>query len=107
MLPSFCLTHAATPSLPFAPVPVGHLTDLSTPGPLFHAGEKSARNSVKFFVVPDSSERWQTVMLLLGSFTPEFWPAISGSFHLLTLPRKMSAAVLPSSFKPCCTPSRL
>src|SRR3954451_3158195 len=36
--PWFCLTQAATPSLPFAPVPVGHLTVLSTPGPFFHSG---------------------------------------------------------------------
>src|SRR4051795_11268905 len=107
MLPSFCLMHAATPSLPFAPVPVGHLTDLSTPGPFFHAGESSARNAVKFFVVPDSSLRWQTVMLPLGSETPLFSLAIAGSFQVLTLPRKMSATVAPSSLRPLSTPSTL
>src|SRR4051795_2909829 len=105
--PLVCLTQPATPSLPFAPVPVGHLTDLSVPGPLFQVDEYSVRNDVKFAVVPDSSERWQTVMFVLGSWAPEFWPAISGSFHFLTLPRKMSATVLPSSFRPCSTPSTL
>src|SRR3954470_6900251 len=95
---------AATPSLPLAPVPVGHLTDLSTPGPLFQADEYSARNSVKFFVVPDSSERWQTVMFDAGSFVSGLSLAIAGSFHFLTLPRKMSAAVAPSSLRPLSSP---
>ena len=59
------------------------------------------------FVVPDSSERCTTVMLVLGSLTPGFWLVISGSFHFLTLPRKMSAIVGPSSFRPFFTPARL
>ena len=62
---------------------------------------------MKFAVVPDSSERWQTVMSVLGRLAPEFWPAISGSFHFLTLPRKMSATVLPSSLRPWSMPSTL
>src|SRR4051812_35268437 len=98
---------AATPSLPLAPVPPGHLTDLSTPGPFFHSSEYAARNAVKFFVVPDSSERWQIVMAESGSLTSEFWPAIAGSFHFLIFCWKMSAIVLPSSFMPDSTPSRL
>ena len=62
---------------------------------------------MKFFVVPDSSERWQTVMSASGSETPEFCEAIAGSFHFVTLPRKMSAVVAPSSFRPAFTPSTL
>src|SRR3954471_13136803 len=98
---------AATPSLPLAPVPVGHFTDLSTPGPLSHSLEELARNWAKFFVVPDSSERWQTVILLAGSVTPAFAAAIFGSFQFVILPRKMSASVAPSSLRPDFTPSRL
>jgi hypothetical protein len=52
---------------------------------------------VKFFVVPDSSERWQIVMLESGSLTSGFWPAIAGSFHFLIFCRKMFAIVGPSS----------
>jgi len=37
MLPSVCLIAAATPSLPLAPVPVGHLTVLSAPTFDFHS----------------------------------------------------------------------
>jgi hypothetical protein len=37
---------------------------------------------VKFFVVPDSSERWQTVIFVAGSFAPEFCDAIAGSFQV-------------------------
>ena len=48
---------------------------------------------MKFFVVPDSSERWQTVMFAAGSLTPGLSFAIAGSFQVLILPRKMSAIV--------------
>src|SRR3954453_6313711 len=98
---------AATPSLPFAPVPVGHSTDLSLPGPLSHALEYAFRKLVKFAVVPDSSERWQTVMLPLGRVIPLFCLAISGSFQVLTLPRKMSATDAPSSLRPLSSPLTL
>src|SRR4051795_4038481 len=36
--PACCFTAAATPSLPFAPVPTGHLTVLSDPIEEFHFG---------------------------------------------------------------------
>src|SRR5512134_1543573 len=97
----------ATPSLPLAPVPVGHLTDLSLPGPFFHSGEVSERYSVKFAVVPDSSERWQTVMSSPGKLVPELSLAIAGSSHFVIFPRKMPAIVGPSSFRPLSTPSTL
>src|SRR3954453_4110774 len=104
MLPSVCLIAAATPSLPFAPVPVGHLTVLSAPTLDFHSPLTSERNVVKPFVVPDSSERWTTVMLASGRFVPGLSFAIAGSFHFLILPRKMSATVLPSSLRSLGTP---
>src|ERR1700710_1693041 len=107
MAPSVCFTQPATPSLPFAPVPVGHFTDLSLPGPLAHAGEYATRNFVKFAVVPDSSERWHTLICVAGRETPLLSFLISASSQLLTLPRKMSAIVAPSSFRPLSIPLTL
>ncbi len=52
---------------------------------------------MKFFVVPDSSERWQTVTSVLGRVTPLLSFAIAASSHFLILPRKRSATVAPSS----------
>ena len=45
--------------------------------------------------------------IFLGKITTWNDPAIAGSFHFLTLPRKMSASVLPSSLRPLSTPSTL
>ena len=59
---------------------------------------------MKFFVVPDSSERWQTVMSLSGRLVLPLTLAIAGSFHFLILPRKMSAIVAPSSLRPLSMP---
>ncbi len=61
---------------------------------------------MKFFVVPEGSERWTGEMRVLGSLAPEFSAAISGSFHLVTLLAKMSAIVFASSLR-SLTPSRL
>src|SRR3954463_14333792 len=97
----------ATPSLPLAPVPVGHLTVLSDPTCLCHWGDASSRNDVNSFVVPDSSERWTTVMGLSGRGTPGLRFPIAGSFQFLILPRKMSAIVGPSSLRPFLTALRL
>src|SRR2546421_8525516 len=97
--PVRCFTAAATPSLPLAPVPVGHLTVLSAPTFDFHSGLYPDRNVVKPFVVPDSSERWTTVIGCATSFTPGFSLAIAGSLQSLIFPRKMSAIVAPSSFR--------
>ena len=58
-------------------------------------------------VVPDSSERWTIVMAVEGSETPLLSALILGSSHVFTLPRKISATVLPSSFRPFSTPSTL
>src|SRR3954471_12222765 len=98
---------AATPSLPLAPVPVGHFTVLSEPTFDSHSLLEPTRKPVNPLVVPDSSERWTTVIADDGRLTPEFWPAIAGSFHFVIFPRKMSAIVGPSSLSPPLTPSRL
>src|SRR6476661_3782099 len=107
MAPGVCLIAAATPSLPLAPVPSGHLTVLSAPTFEDHSGLEAARNVVKPLVVPDSSERWTTVMFDDGRLTPGFIFAMAGSFHFLIFPRKMFAIVGPSSLSPRFTPLRL
>ena len=66
-----------------------------------------ARKPVKPAVVPEESERWTTVMAVPGSETPGLSALSSASSHFLTLPRKMSAIVLPSIFSPVWTPGRL
>src|SRR5262249_32259597 len=98
---------AATPELPFAPWPTGQSTALSAPTWLFHVGLASERNVVNTDVVPDSSERCTIVMAVDGRFTPGFSVLIAASFHVLILPRKMSAMVVPSSFSPFDTPFTL
>ena len=107
MAPSVDLTAPATPWLPLAPVPVGHLTVLSVPTLDFHVGLAEARKPVKPLVVPEESERWTTVIDVLGSLTPGFSAAIAGSFHFLTVPRKMFAIVGPSSLSPVLRPLTL
>src|SRR5438552_5963220 len=102
--PSVWLTAAATPSLPSPPVPTGHCTALSAPTFDSHSGLSFESQEVKTFVVPDSSDRCATAIGVEGRVTPEFCWAISGSFHVFTLPRKMSAAVGPSSLRPVSRP---
>src|SRR6266540_5934799 len=98
--PLVCEIPAATPSLPSPPVPAGPWTALSAPTLSSHSGLCDASHDVNTNVVPDSSERWTTAMGIDGSPTPGFCAAISGSFHLVTEPRKMSATVCPSSLRP-------
>src|SRR5207244_1337079 len=107
MAPSVCLTAAATPELPLAPCPTGHSTALSEPTLSDHSELALDSQEVNTAVVPDSSERCTIVICVDGSFTPLLSAAISGSFHVLTLPRKTSAVVLPSSLRPLGTPFAL
>ena len=56
-------------------------------------------------MVPEPSERRTTVIFSSGSFTPPFSATMRGSFHLVILPRKMSASSGPSNFSaPEATP---
>src|SRR5205807_10469734 len=85
--PVVCLTVAATPELPFAPVPVGHLTVLSgLPAAAVHCGLYADRNCANAFVVPEESERCTTVIEVLGRLAPGLSALIAGSFQALTLP---------------------
>src|SRR5437762_2160404 len=93
-----CLTRPATPSLPLPPTPVGQFTAVATPTFLPHSGEDLARKSHQMYEVPEPSERCTTVMSAAGRLTPGFSLAMAGSFHFVTLPRKMSARRGPENF---------
>ena len=47
---------------------------------------------MKFSVVPDSSERKNTLIGEAGRVAPEFRAAMAGSFHVVTTPLKILAA---------------
>src|SRR5690348_10090664 len=89
MPPSVDFTALATPadfSLP-SPLPVHFL-----PGSAVQAlGAAAPRYLVKFSVVPDSSERKNTLIGSAGSVTPELMAAIALSSQLVILPLKILA----------------
>src|ERR1700730_6209625 len=75
--------------------------------PSFHTlGAALVRNSEKFAVVPEESERTARLIGVLGRLTPGLSALIAGSFHLVILPWKMFAMVGASSFR-LLTPDRL
>src|SRR4051812_16100208 len=98
MAPSELFTIWATPVLPFpAWVSAGHWTvepesSVQTPG------AAAFRYLVKFSVVPEPSERWATVMALLGSLALEFSALMAGSSQVLIWRWKILAMVGASSF---------
>ncbi len=61
---------------------------------------------MKFFVVPDSSERWTGVMAVAGSVASGFSAAISGASHEVILLSKIPAMVAAERLS-SVTPSRL
>ena len=64
------------------------------------------RNSEKFAVVPDESERTARVIGVLGSLAPGLIALIAGSFQVLILAWKMFAITVGVSFR-FLTPDRL
>src|SRR5581483_8359686 len=94
MAPSVVLTMFATPGFPLpAWVSEGQL--MVELAPSFQSdGAALVRNTVKLLVVP---ERWETVMLVLGSVAFGLSAAIAGSFHLVMLRWKILAIVLAES----------
>src|SRR4051794_31961176 len=98
------LTASATPEDLFLPSPVpvqafaGSLVHAPPPAP--------ARNLVVCSVVPDSSERKNTVIGSLGRVTPGFSLAIAGSSQVLTVPLKILARSSASTVS-LSTPSTL
>src|SRR6476646_7988080 len=106
MAPSVVYTSCATP--PF-PVPAcvfdGHWT--VEPVPSVHAvGAAFTRKLVKFWVVPDPSERWTTVIAVLGSLAEGLSALIAASSHLVICTEKILAIVSGDSLS-FDTPERL
>src|SRR6185312_10736899 len=105
MAPGVLLTICATPPLPLPACAVfGQLMVESLPS--FQLLAAVWRNSEKFAVVPDESERTARTIGVLGSLAPELSDAIAGSFHFVILPWKMSAMTAGVSFR-LLTPCRL
>src|SRR5215218_7798098 len=107
MEPLVLATLLATPSLPFAPMPTGHSTEVLAPTFDFQSGLTFDRQSVQMNVVPDPSDRCTTTIACDGSLALglSFW--IRGSFQAFTSPIKILAKVGPSRrSSPDFTPSR-
>src|SRR5689334_19369037 len=106
MEPGVDLTTCATPGLPLAArAEDGHLMVELLPR-LQALPTADTRNSVKFAVVPEESDRTARVIGVLGRFTPELSALMAGSFQVLILPEKMPAMVAGDSFR-LLTPDRL
>src|ERR1700676_2284367 len=106
MAPAVDLTICATPALPLpARAEDGHLMVELLPR-LQALPAPFTRNSVKFWVVPEESDRTARVIGVLGRLTPELSALIAGSFHVLILPWKMLAMTGADSCS-LLTPDRL
>src|ERR1700722_223535 len=96
----------ATPPLPLAARAVpGHLMVELLPS-VQALPAASWRNSVKFCVVPEESERTATVIGVLGRVTPGLIPVMAGLFQVVIFPAKISAMTVGVSFR-LLTPDRL
>src|SRR3954470_24850367 len=105
MVPEPPFTASMTPEVPSAPSP--DLNGQVSLASFVHAsGAVWCSQSVKLFVVPESSERCTGVIFVDGRLAPGLSFMISGSFHDVTLPAKMSAAVAGERLS-LSTPSRL
>src|SRR5215471_8195832 len=105
MDPGVDLTICATPPLPLPACALeGQLIVELVPS--FQVGAASVRNSEKFAVVPEESERTARAIGVLGRLTPGLIALIAGSFQVLIVPEKMPAMVGASSFR-LLTPDRL
>ena len=58
-------------------------------------------------VVPEPSERWTTLIAVLGRFTPGFAAVRAGSFQVVILPRKMPAMIVGRHLDRAESPVRL
>src|SRR6516225_2998585 len=99
MAPGVDLTICATPPLPLpARAEAGHLIVELLPS-VQTLGTAVSRNSEKFCVVPEESERTAGVIVWLGSVTPGLRAAIAELFQFVILPWKMFAMTVASSFR--------
>src|SRR5215469_8777153 len=106
MAPGVDLTICATPVF-WAPARAleGHLTVDWSPSDQ-SLGAAVCRNSAKFCVVPEESERTAGVIAVLGRLTPGLSDVIAESFHLVILPEKICAMTGAVSLR-LLTPVRL
>src|SRR5579863_4083873 len=106
MAPDVDLMTWATPPLPLAARAVpGHLTVELVPS-VHTLGTAVSRNSAKFCVVPEESERTAMVIGVDGRVTPGLADLIAALFQVVILPWKMSAMRVGVSFR-LLTPDRL
>src|SRR6202034_1505654 len=106
MAPLVDLTICATPGLPMPARAVdGNLIVELLPS-VHTLGSASLRNSVKFCVVPEESERTAAVIVVLGRLIPGLSAAICGAFDWVIVPWKIPAMGAGSSFR-LVTPDRL
>src|ERR1700749_435813 len=106
MAPGVLLTIESTPPLPLPPrLLEGQLMVELLPS--FHTpGADLTRNSEKFWVVPEESDRRAMVIAVLGSLALGLRALMAGSLQVLISPWKILAIVGPSSLRPV-TPDRL
>src|SRR5215472_15368202 len=106
MPPVVALTAWATPPPPLAAWNVvGHLIVELLPS-FQEEATASIRNSEKFCVVPEESERTTGAIGVAGRFALAFSALIAGSFQVLMVPWKIPARVGASSWR-LLTPGRL
>src|SRR5579871_5124485 len=106
MAPSVDLMTWATPGFPLpAWVSLAHWTVVPLPR-LHEEGAAFLRYSVKFWVVPDESERWTTTMLVLGRLADGLSALMAGSSQVLICRLKILASVSGDSAR-LVTPERL
>src|ERR1700752_5082868 len=99
MAPGVDLTICATPPLPLPACAVeGQLMVELLPS-FQRLGAAVMRNSEKFAVVPEESERTARLIGVLGRLTPGLSALIAGSFQLLILAWKMSEMTAGVSFR--------
>src|SRR5262245_879687 len=104
--PGVVLILAVIPSLPFDFVPTLQLGMFFVPGFLANSSLIALRCCVNTSVGPLLAARTTTLIGVAGRFTPGFEAAIRGSFHILTLPRKIPAYAFRESLR-LLTPSTL
>src|SRR3954447_18356491 len=92
MPPVAPLTAAATPALLGLPVPTGNCKSLALPS-VQSDGAALDRKLVKTAVVPDGSERVNTLIEVLGNLAPGLSAMIAALFQVFTLPEKIFASV--------------
>ena len=91
----------ATPPLPLPPRLLAGQLMVELEPSVQTPGAPLTRNSEKFWVVPEESERRQMVIAVLGRLTPGLSAAIAELFHVVILAWKMSAMTVRDSFRAC------